>query len=50
MTIRKLAGSVNRWRAYRNTFRALSALDSRELDDLGIMPGDIRAIARKAGR
>ena len=50
MTIRKIADSVNRWRAYRNTYSALSALGHRELDDLGIQPGDIRSIARKAGR
>ena len=48
MTFRKIAGTVNRWRAYRNTYRALSSLGSHELNDLGIAPGDIRAIARKA--
>jgi uncharacterized protein YjiS (DUF1127 family) len=50
MTVLNITGRLNRWLSYRNAYRALSSLDSRTLDDLGIMPGDIKAIARKAVR
>jgi uncharacterized protein YjiS (DUF1127 family) len=36
-----------RQQAYRKTVRALSALDARQLDDLGISYADIRDIARR---
>jgi uncharacterized protein YjiS (DUF1127 family) len=42
---------VNRLRTYRKyheTYRELSRLSSRELDDLGIARADIPAIARRA--
>jgi uncharacterized protein YjiS (DUF1127 family) len=50
MTMLNVTGNLNRWWSYRRACRALSALDSRTLDDLGIIPGDIQAIARKAVR
>lgn len=42
---------VNRLRTYRkyqDTYRELSRLSQRELDDLGIARADIPAIARQA--
>lgn len=36
------------WRLYRNTVNELSALSNRDLVDLGIGRGDIRAIAMEA--
>jgi uncharacterized protein YjiS (DUF1127 family) len=36
------------WRAYRRTCRELDALDTRELDDMGIARWQIPEIARRA--
>jgi len=36
------------WRVYRATFNELSALSDRDLTDLGIGRGEIRAIAMEA--
>jgi uncharacterized protein YjiS (DUF1127 family) len=38
------------YRKYQETYRELSRLSSRELDDLGITRSDIPTIARKAAR
>lgn len=38
------------YRKYQETYRELSRLTSRELDDLGISRSDIPSIARKAAR
>jgi uncharacterized protein YjiS (DUF1127 family) len=38
------------YRKYQETYRELSRLTSRELDDLGISRSEIPAIARKAAR
>lgn len=38
--------TIRRWKAYNQTVRELSALDTRQLNDLGISRSDIRAIAR----
>lgn len=38
------------YRKYQETYRELSRLTSRELDDLGITRSDIPAIARRAAR
>lgn len=38
------------WRSKRETISALSKLSARELDDLGIVRGDIDAIASRASR
>lgn len=37
---------LRRWNAYRQTVRELSALDDRDLTDLGIRRGDIETLAR----
>ena len=47
MDIRK---TFRQWTAYNRTVRELSALDSRQLDDLGITRGDIDQIARDHAR
>ncbi len=36
------------WLAYRRTYRELAALDTRELDDMGIARWQIPYIARRA--
>jgi uncharacterized protein YjiS (DUF1127 family) len=36
------------WREYRSTVAALSDLSDRSLADMGIVRGNIRAVARKA--
>ena len=43
MGIRK---TFQKWSAYQQTVRELSALGNRELNDLGITRGDIERIAR----
>jgi uncharacterized protein YjiS (DUF1127 family) len=43
MDIRK---TFRKWAAYQQTVRELNALDSRQLNDLGITRGDIQRIAR----
>ncbi|GLQ18348.1 DUF1127 domain-containing protein [Maritalea porphyrae] len=39
--------TLRRWASYRQTVRELSALDDRELHDLGITRGDIQPLARE---
>ena len=39
-------GSFKKWRNYRRTVNELNALSNRELDDLGIVRGDIPMVAR----
>lgn len=39
--------TLRRWASYRKTIRELSALDDRELNDLGITRGDIQPLARE---
>lgn len=48
--ISSLAARIGAYRKYRLTLRALSALDDRELSDLGIYRGRIDEIARGAMR
>lgn len=48
MAILPLASRFAAWKAYRETVHALSRLENRELDDLGISRFDIRKIAAKA--
>jgi uncharacterized protein YjiS (DUF1127 family) len=43
-----VADRIRAYRKYHETFRELSRLSSRELDDLGIARTDIPAIARRA--
>lgn len=42
-----MLNSFRRWRNYRRTVSELSALTTRELDDLGITRGEIRMVAAK---
>ncbi len=44
----QFSAALQRNRVYRQTYAELSSLGERELDDLGIAPGDIDAIAREA--
>lgn len=48
--ISSLAARVIAYRNYRQTLKALSALDDRELSDLGIFRGRIEEVARGAAR
>ncbi len=41
-----MIGSFTKWRNYRRTVSELNALTNRELDDLGIIRGDIPFVAR----
>lgn len=43
-----LARTIRQRRMYRTTVTELSRLSLRELDDLGIAPGDIQRIAKEA--
>lgn len=43
-----IARSFNNWRKYRQTVAELDRMSSRELHDLGITRGEIRAIARRS--
>jgi uncharacterized protein YjiS (DUF1127 family) len=43
MDIRK---TFRKWAAYQQTVRELTALDNRQLNDLGISPTDISRVAR----
>lgn len=40
--------TFQKWAQYQKTVRELSALNRRELDDLGIVRADIQKIARGA--
>lgn len=42
--------AAKRARVYRQTLQELSALSNRELDDIGVAPGDIHRIATEAAR
>jgi uncharacterized protein YjiS (DUF1127 family) len=48
--ISALAARIAAYFNYRRTLKTLSALDERELSDLGIFRGRIEDIARGAGR
>jgi len=39
--------TLRRWASYRKTVRELSALDDRDLHDLGITRGEIQPLARE---
>lgn len=40
-------GTISAWNDARITRKSLSQLSSRELDDIGLAPGDIDAIAKR---
>jgi uncharacterized protein YjiS (DUF1127 family) len=48
--ISAITARLTAYRSYRQTLKALSALDDRELSDLGIFRGRIEEIARGAAR
>jgi uncharacterized protein YjiS (DUF1127 family) len=48
--ISNITARLTAYRNYRRTLQALSALDDRELSDLGIYRGRIDEIARGAAR
>jgi len=43
-----LIRNYRNWRRYRDTVTELNRLSNRELNDLGIARGDIRAVARQS--
>ncbi|KEJ88221.1 DUF1127 domain-containing protein [Sulfitobacter donghicola] len=43
-----LAHAISAWNDARATNKALSALSNRELEDIGLVRGDIDAVARSA--
>ena len=45
MFLSTLLAGISRWLRYHDTLRQLSGLSDRELSDLGIHRGDIRAVA-----
>jgi uncharacterized protein YjiS (DUF1127 family) len=42
--------TLKKWSAYQQTVRELTALDNRQLSDLGITRADIQKIAREHAR
>jgi uncharacterized protein YjiS (DUF1127 family) len=48
MIVSHIIERVRAYMRYRASIRALSALNERELADIGIAPGDIEAAARRA--
>ena len=42
--------TLKKWSAYQQTVRELTALDNRQLNDLGISRTDIQKIAREHAR
>jgi uncharacterized protein YjiS (DUF1127 family) len=47
-TIMNVTRTLKNWRNYRRTVAELERMTSRELEDLGINPYDIRRFARTA--
>ena len=43
-----LIASIRNWMLYRETVRELTQLNARQLEEIGIMPHDIRRVARDA--
>lgn len=39
--------SYRNWRIHRQTMQTLRSLDSRQLADIGLMPGDVDAMAKR---
>ena len=48
MAFNGLVKSYQGWKKYRQTCNELGRLSERELDDLGLAPGDIREVARRS--
>lgn len=47
-TFDRLRAAIAQYRTYRHTLNELQALSARELNDLGIAPGNVREIARSS--
>jgi uncharacterized protein YjiS (DUF1127 family) len=45
-----IRNTLKKWAAYQQTVRELTALDNRQLNDLGISRADIQKIARDHAR
>ena len=43
-------GKYQQWRRFRRTYRELSTLTDRELNDLGISRFDLQRVAKNAAR
>lgn len=48
--ISRVFGMITTWNDARMTRKALSALSARELDDIGLVPGDIDTVAERGRR
>lgn len=49
-SVARLFGRVAAWNDARITRKSLSSLSRRELDDIGLVPGDIDDIAERSTR
>lgn len=47
-TFDRLRSAISQYRTYRRTVNELEALSTRELNDLGIVRGNVREVARSA--
>lgn len=48
MGFSSIVRSYRNWQRVQRTYNELNRLSVRELNDLGIAPGDVRAIARQS--
>jgi len=48
--VARMIGRIAAWNDARMTRKSLSALTPHELDDIGLVPGDIDAIAERTAR
>lgn len=48
--ISRIVGTVSTWNDARMTRKALSSLTARELDDIGLVPGDIDTVVEQGRR
>jgi uncharacterized protein YjiS (DUF1127 family) len=47
-SIKTITEKLNAWRRYRDAVRELTQLSDRELNDIGILRGDIEFIVRRS--
>lgn len=43
-------GAIRSWNNVRHTRNELSGLSGHQLEDIGVIPGDIKSIAKRAQR
>lgn len=48
--LQRLAGWISEQRRYRRTLNELSELSDRELDDIGVVRGELEYVARRSAR